>query len=315
LLVDLLAAALSAIHFKSTVYCQSEFTAPFAVEWERRDGYAGFFMVVRGGCLLQVESRDVPISLAPGDFVMSPRFMGYTLRDSLQTNPVVPFDSTVGSVALPASHRIVRWGGGGTATKLIMGCFNIDVGSTNPLLQSLPDFIYVRSEELQAEPWLEATLKFLASECMNEKPGSSIAIARLTDVLFVQALRFHIAQQGGDNTGWLKAIADPQIGKALTLIHSNPESPWTVASLASAVDMSRSSFATKFSTMTKNTPLDYVTAWRMHKAKKLLTQGSESIIEIALQVGYQSEASFNKAFKREFGQPPGIYRRRATLVS
>jgi AraC-like DNA-binding protein len=240
--------------------------------------------------------------------------MGYTLQDAVGT-AAVPVDSIVSELQLPACHRVIRHGGNGSATKLIMGCFDLDQNSSNPLLGSLPDFIYVKAEELQPDPWLEATLRYLAFECANERPGSSIAIARLTDVLFVQALRFYIAQQGPDDCCWLNAIADPQIGRALSMIHENPQAPWTVASLASAVDMSRSSFAGKFSAMTKSTPLDYVTSWRMNKAKKLLAEGTENLSGIANLVGYQSEAAFSKAFKREFGQPPGVFRRRRVLVS
>ena len=141
-----------------------------------------------------------------------------------------------------------------------------------------------------------------------------MVISRLTDLLFIQGVRAHISQikKCPETTGWLKAIADPQIGQALSLIHASPEAPWTVASLATSVSMSRSSFAARFSQLMNTSPVDYVTSWRMQKAEELLRQGVVNPSEIAPLIGYQSEAAFRKAFKRETGQTPGNMRRQIT---
>jgi transcriptional regulator GlxA family with amidase domain len=158
------------------------------------------------------------------------------------------------------------------------------------------------------------TFRFLAAETSNERQGGSVVINRLADLLFIQGVRAHISKlkECPVSTGWLKAIADPQIGRALSLIHANPESPWTVASLAAAVNMSRSSFAARFSQLMQTSPVDYITSWRMQKAEDLLRQGNVYPAEIAALIGYQSEAAFRKAFKRETGSTPGAVRKAVT---
>jgi AraC family transcriptional regulator, alkane utilization regulator len=311
--MDLVADVLNSIPFKGTVYCQAEFTAPWGVTWEGRPARAGFFMVVRGGCYMEFVGAKAPLALAPGDFVMSPRARGYTLRDSLESE-TKRFDDVLLSLGIgeQSIHRSIQYGGGGCPTKLIMGCFELDTNGSNPFLQSLPEFIYIRSEDLQSEPWLETTLRFLAAECANGKLGSLITSERLTELIFVQAIRVYIGNQQvhPNKSGWLRAVSDLQIGRALSLIHESPQAPWTVATLADSVAMSRSSFAAKFKELTDVTPLDYVTSWRMHKAQALLANGSLNLSEIAEQVGYHSEAAFSKAFKRETGHSPGNFRKK-----
>ena len=141
--------------------------------------------------------------------------------------------------------------------------------------------------------------------------GSSIAISRLTELLFVQSIRFHLMQEGSDAvpSNWLKGAADQYIGQALGLMHTSPGFHWTVASLAEKIGMSRSAFALRFKEMTNTTPLEYLTSWRMHKAEQLITNGTSGLAEIATAVGYESESAFSKAFKREKGTAPGVYRR------
>jgi AraC family transcriptional regulator, alkane utilization regulator len=309
--MDLLADVLSVMQFSGTVYCQTDFTAPWGVHWEKRTGHAGFFMVMRGGCYLESSAFAEPIPLRAGDFVMSPKALGYILRDSLQSK-VERFDD-IAAPQTVSSHRIVHHGGGGCSTHLLMGCFKLDETSNNPFVKSLPDFILVRAEEMQTVPWLEQTLKFLAFECTNESLGSSILIRMLTEQMFIQAVRFYVARDCHDpeQSHWLKGASDPQIGKALSCMHETPSAPWTVADLAIQVGMSRSAFALKFKELTNTTPLDYLTSWRMQKAARLIAEGDTNLAEIANLVGYQSEAAFSKAFKREKGMVPSAMRQRA----
>jgi AraC-like DNA-binding protein len=156
---------------------------------------------------------------------------------------------------------------------------------------------------------LHTTLQLLASEMAEQSPGSEVAANRLAEVLFIQTLRAHIAS--GSETckrGWLRAIFDPQVGGALRSIHENVNSPWTVESLAAAAGMSRSAFALRFKEMLGQTPLDYVTEWRMQKAMPLLQNGDKKLVEVARSVGYESDAAFSKAFKRVVGVAPREYR-------
>lgn len=307
--MDLLADVLSTSQFNSMVYCQTDFTAPWGVKWEGRPGKAGFIMVVRGSCFLECELSEQPVCMAPGDFLLTSRARPYTLRDSL-TSPVTRFDDVLAQLNLDDSprNRVFTFGGGGAATKIVMGCYDFDTSGNNPFFSSLPKFIYIKAEELQSEPWMEPTLRFLSAELAQQRFGSSIAVDRLTELVFVQAVRVHINRTHSSaphSGGWLNAIGDAQIGQALAAIHADPQQDWTVAALAQRVGMSRSAFAAKFKELTTTSPLDYVTSWRMHKAKAILKQGDCSISEVASLVGYKSEAAFSKAFKRETGVPPG----------
>jgi AraC-like DNA-binding protein len=163
--------------------------------------------------------------------------------------------------------------------------------------------------------WLETSLQFMASEMASGQPGAETVVSRLADILFVQAVRAHLAQGRAGATGWLRAIVDPRIGPALSLIHQRPEEPWTVEALASRVAMSRSAFAARFTALVEEPPLTYLTRWRMHRATRLLRTSPANVGEIAARVGYEAEAAFNKAFKRWIGVPPGAYRRAPTPVA
>jgi AraC-like DNA-binding protein len=157
---------------------------------------------------------------------------------------------------------------------------------------------------------LHNTVQALASEMAEQAPGSEVVATRLAEVLFIQALRAHIALEVKRNKGWLRAIFDPQMGTALTAIHNRVNTPWTVESMAAAAGMSRSAFAARFKELLGQTPLEYVTEWRMQKAMQLLQQRDKKIIDVARSVGYESDAAFSKAFKRVVGTNPGQYLKR-----
>jgi AraC-like DNA-binding protein len=306
--VDALSDVLNTIHFKSTVYCHADLTAPWGLKLGSHPGHVGFMMLMRGGCLLELEGTPGYISMAAGDLVISPMGAAYSIKDA-EVSPVVDLMCVLTPEA--AAKKKISIGGGGTLTNMILGCFEFQTSTQNPLLNSLPDILHVKAEDLQSEPWLDMTFRFLGAETLNEREGASVVISRLADLLFIQGVRAHISmlKDCPQSTGWLKALADPQIGRALSLIHANPEIPWTVASLATAVSMSRSSFAARFTQLMQTSPLDYVTSWRMQKAEDLLREGAINPSQIASLIGYQSEAAFRKAFKRETGQTPGAIRK------
>jgi transcriptional regulator GlxA family with amidase domain len=180
---------------------------------------------------------------------------------------------------------------------------------------ALPPVVHVRGDDGTAIQWLEASLQFVACEMASGQPGAETVVRRLADILFVQAVRAHLAQSGEGAKGWLRALVDPQIGEALGLIHAKPEEPWTVELLASRVAMSRSAFAARFTQLAGEPPLSYLTRWRMDKATRLLRTSNASIGEVAARVGYDAEAAFSKAFKRRIGMAPGAYRRARTAAN
>jgi AraC-like DNA-binding protein len=211
---------------------------------------------------------------------------------------------------MPTRGHGVKLGGAGALSSLMIGCFTLDAHQQNPFMSSLPGIIHLKSQHVQAEPGLEATMRLLVSEISGNGPGGDVLVARLSDAIFVQIVRAYIAQikQCTETPGWLKALTDPQIGAALNLIHEKPEAPWTVATLADSVNMSRTSFATRFSALVKETPIDYLTSWRMQKAVALMRDEEASVENIGATVGYTSRAAFAKAFKKQFGRSPGEYR-------
>jgi AraC-like DNA-binding protein len=309
------------MHVASVVHARLEATAPWgltrAAEEEADDSgaskhspsqFAHFGMLSRGNCWLSVEGIKDAIPLTGGDcFLLAPG-SSYTLRDHPRTRA-----RSFCEVA-PTNGKVMNYGGGGAPTTIISGWFRFDRMSLKPLTDFLPKLILVKADHAQSLA-LHTTLQLLASEMAEPAPGAEVVVNRLADVLFIQCVRAYI-DSGSDacKTGWLRAIFDPKIGAALKAIHERVENPWTVETLAAASGMSRSAFALRFKELLGETPLEYLTNWRMYKAIGLLQQGNRKLFEVAKVVGYDSDAAFSKAFKRVLGVAPREYRRGATEV-
>jgi AraC-like DNA-binding protein len=200
---------------------------------------------------------------------------------------------------------------------VLMGCFAFDTRMNNPLVACLPGVIYLQAQHVQSEPWLDTTLRMLASEGSHNHPGADTFISRLTDMIFIQIMRAYITQiqDCSEAPSWLRALADEHIGAALNLMHAKPDAPWTVASLAHAVGLSRTSFAMKFTALVAQSPMSYLTSWRMQQAVHVMESGAENTAHMARLVGYTSEAAFAKAFKREMGEAPGAFKRKVRATA
>jgi AraC-like DNA-binding protein len=265
-----------------------------------------FAMLARGNCWLSVGGIPEPIPLTGGDCFLLAQGSSYVLRDSPRTRPKRSFRE----IALLAKSNVAHYGGGGAPTTIVCGSLSFDRASLKPITQLLPSFILIKADQAHSLA-LHNTMQALASEMAEQAPGSEVVATRLGEVLFIQALRAHIASgEGWRNKGWLRAIFDSQIGTALNAIHASVDTPWTVESLAEAAGMSRSAFAVRFKELLDQTPLEYVTEWRMQKAMPLLEQRDKKLIEVARSVGYESDAAFSKAFKRVVGANPGEYLKR-----
>ena len=267
---------------------------------------AHFAMLSRGNCWLSVEGIPDPIPLTGGDCFLLARDTAIVMRDSPRTRP----GSTFRDVAAKASRNVAHYGGGGAPTTVVCGSLSFERSSVKPITQLLPRFILIRADQARTLA-LHNTMQALASEMAEQAPGSDVVATRLAEVLFIQALRTHIASEAEwRNKGWLRAIFDPQVGAALSAVHESVSTPWTVESLAAAATMSRSAFAARFKELIGQTPLEYVTEWRMQKAMQLLEQRDRKLIDVARSVGYESDAAFSKAFKRVVGANPGEYLKR-----
>jgi AraC-like DNA-binding protein len=306
--MDVLTDALEAIHVKGMASGRLELTAPWGLVGEPKQ--PGFIVVTRGMCWLELQDT-APVQLGAGDFVLLSQGVSYSVRDQLST-PVTPILEIMKGCPKRRDCQpggVFSYGGGGAQTTLVGGKFQFDDADKNPLLRSLPPMIHIRGDQGTPMPWLDNSLQLIAAEMASGQPGAETIVSRLADILFVQAIRAHIAQSGSTAKGWLRALSDPQIGQALRLIHESPREPWTVESLAARAGMSRSAFAARFSELVEEPPLTYLTRWRMHHATRLLRTSSVTISEVADRVGYDAEAAFSKAFKRWMGTAPGAYRR------
>jgi AraC-like DNA-binding protein len=307
--MDVLTDVLESLHVKNMMAGRLELTAPWGLRFT--GGRAAFYVVTHGTCLLEIDGSVDAVTLVAGDFVLLPKSQGHLLRDSRRTRA-----QPAAEILKNSPHRkacqpggVFAYGGGGASTAIIGGCFAFDDGASNPLIDALPPVIHVRGSRGTPVEWLEASLQFVASEMAAGQPGSQTVVSRLADILLVQAVRAHLAQLGPGANGWLRALVDPQIGQALSLIHERPDEPWTVERLASSVAMSRSGFAARFTQLVEAPPLTYLTRWRMQKASRLLRTTSAGIRDIAGRVGYTTEAAFSKTFKRWSGTAPGAFRR------
>ena len=302
---DALTDVLDMLKPRGKVFCCSEVSAPWAMSIPG-DGNVRFHVIERGGALLKMDGVKQGTPLASGDLVIVPHGKGHVLADSANTKPVPIHRLIKGKTD---SNVLLQHGGGGARTLMTCCTFQFANGDYNPWLAVLPPLIHIASERKQLDEWLEPTLKMLADEARHPRSGSETLIARLIDIILVQAVRLWVEEQPHDRGGWLGALRDPQIGPALGLIHREPQKNWSVSSLAREVAMSRSIFSAKFSSLVGEPPLTYLTRWRLWQASKLLADGNLSVSETALRVGYESEAAFSRAFKRHFGHSPLAHRR------
>src|SRR5580700_1261133 len=310
------------MHVASVVHARLEATAPWGLMREAEEAkdavphssalknspsqLAHFGMVSRGNCWLSVKGMPDPLPLTGGDcFLLTPGST-YALRDNPRTRA-----RSFCEVAPKNSSNVIHYGGGGVPTTIISGWFSFSPVSVKRLKRLLPELILVKADQAQTLA-LHATLQLLASEMAEPAPGSEVMVNRLADILFIQCVRAHIASSSETcKSGWLRAIFDPKIGAALKAMHERVENPWTVETLAAAAGMSRSAFALRFKELLGETPLEYLTNWRMYKATGLLQGNDRKLLEVAKSVGYDSDAAFSKAFKRVLGAAPREYRRSA----
>jgi AraC-like DNA-binding protein len=303
--MDVLAEIMALLRTKGHLYGRLELTSPFGLEFPGGKGIC--LIVTRGACLLGVDAHPI-LPLVGGDFVFLPSPETYSLR----SGPEMPIGSVLEVTTPEAFHRsrIIRHGGGGAPTSVIAGCFTFASPESEMLVKHLQPIIYLSASGTNATPWFQSTLHFIAAEIAQDLPGSAAIVDRLAEVLFVQAMRSRIQSSlESESPSWLRALGDPQISEALRCMHAEPGHGWTVPELARGVSMSRSAFAARFRELVGETPLNYLTQWRMVRAASMLREGRPiKLAAIAAAVGYDSESSFGKAFRRIMGISPGQYR-------
>jgi AraC-like DNA-binding protein len=245
--------------------------------------------------------------MSAGDLVTFPHGHGHVLTSGHSTAPIDAGTALPG--ILKQGLELMRIGGGGAPSRFICGFLACDPKLSQAFLAGLPPLIKVSIRNDPSGQWLENSLKFSVTEAASRAAGSSAMLAKLSEVLFAETLRRYLRQLPEGQTGWLAGARDAQVGKALTLLHHRPAHPWTLSALARETGVSRTVLSQRFRHFLGEPPMAYLTRWRLGLGARALTSTDASVAQIAFDVGYESEAAFNRAFKREFGLPPARYRK------
>jgi AraC-like DNA-binding protein len=339
--MDVLSEVLRVIRLSGAVHLRAEFSHPWAIlsSPQRLTSHlkftaaslTAFHVCVAGGCFARVGNHPA-IRVEAGDVLVFPRGDDHFMASELDVPPV-PMRELYTE---PTIERIteLKHGGPGETARFVCGFLHSDQ-RFGPLLDSLPPLLCIRArngtiafessgdagpqmqpiaQQHEAE-WWQASLRYLVSEAATPGPGNRAVVARLAEFLFMQALRWQASQAGDGAHGWLTGLHDPQIGRVLNLLHALPNRSWTVDELAKEVAMSRAALAKRFVELIGEAPIQYLAGWRMQLAQHMLRDSTLGVAEIAGRVGYDSEAAFNRAFRRLVGTPPAAWREGAAPLS
>lgn len=337
--MDVLSDILNVLRLNGGAFFTAEFSAPWSVYTPtadelavlmntRAECIAVFHIFLEGECWIRWQDLE-PFQLSAGSAIIFNRKPSH----SLSSGPGVQAESIVPLVAYPEDKNVpeIHHGGGGDVTRFFCGFLQCD-HRFNPVFGAMPALIIATPDspgprpiltaldgnELGRNPpyvvmptgdtWLKTTLSHLVREAFADEPGSPAMLSRLTELFYVEILRRYIREAAVLERGWFAAMNDVEVGRALRLLHAQPGRKWTVQELAAEVGMSRSALAQRFADLVGESPMRYLTNWRMQRAKDLILRGQLSLPMIAEQVGYDSEVAFNRAFKREVGLPPASWR-------
>ncbi|MEO8127014.1 MAG: AraC family transcriptional regulator [Bryobacteraceae bacterium] len=315
--MDAFSQILSGVNLNGAVFFNAEFSAPWGVSTPATNLMAAriapgaehlvlYHLVIEGGAVVELTDGQCT-ELGPGDVVIFPHGDPHCMSSSKGASRPFPnygINAKINSRDLTP----LQAGGGGEISRLVCGYMTCDPSLSRPILSGLPPVFKVNIRTDRSGLWLENSILYLVEEAASGRIGSEAMLAKLSEALFVDTLRRYVAALPEQQTGWLTGARDPIVGKSLGLLHSRVAHPWTIADLADQVGISRSALVERFTKYLSEPPMTYLTRWRLQLAARSLERTSRGVAEIAAGVGYESEAAFNRAFKREFGQPPGRYR-------
>lgn len=312
---DALSEVLRAVRLSGSMFFRVRLSSPYAVTALGVEGivqkYAPgvqqllpFHLVTRGPIWFDIEGAEAPLRLDDGDIIVLPRGATHSLTD----RPGSPATSVTQLQSYIEGYPpTLIWGGNGECSEALCGFFHYRSRLFDPLLDALPEVLVIRHDPARS-PWLTATLEHTFTESVEGRAGGEAIVARLVELLFLEVVQRYL--EDGDGAGWLAALSDPIVGAALSHLHAQPERPWTLEALSHEVGASRSTLAERFSNSVGLSPIRYLTEWRMELAAQRLEQTRDTVAEVAVTVGYDSEAAFSRAFKRHAGEPPAAWRRR-----
>jgi AraC-like DNA-binding protein len=315
--LDALSDVLRIVRLTGAVFMDAEFTAPWCIgepsgvevcieHLPHAQHVVIYHLVTEGGCEASVPNGP-EVSARAGDLIIIPGGEAHSLGSDLSRRPVPggPLVVKRGPDEVPQ----VRHGGGGAVTRMVCGYLACESSLFDTVLAALPRVMLLNMREGPGAQWLTSSIRFSIAESAAQRAGAGTVLAKLSELMFVEAIRRHTESLPPEQTGWLAGLRDRFVGKTLALIHSKPAHAWTVEELAGSVGLSRSALAERFTSLVGQPPMQYLTRWRLQLAANLLRSGSRNVASVAADVGYDSEAAFNRAFKRELGTTPAAWRR------
>lgn len=314
--MDAFSQILSGVQLKGAVFFRAEFSAPWGLSTSDAKTMAAtagvgaehlvlYHLVIEGKAFIEMIDGQ-RTELSPGDIVVFPHGDPHHMGSGAGERPFPDYGISAKIKARDLSP--LQAGGGGDISRFVCGYMSCDPHLCRPILQGLPPVFKVNVRTDPSGRWLENSILHLVEEAASGRIGSDAMLAKLSEALFVDTLRRFVASLPEQQPGWLTGVRDPIVGKSLALLHSRFAYPWTIESLADEVGISRSALVQRFRRYLTEPPMAYLTRWRLQLAARSLERTARGVAEIAAEVGYESEAAFNRAFKREFGLPPGRYR-------
>ncbi|HEY2396446.1 MAG TPA: AraC family transcriptional regulator [Rudaea sp.] len=318
--MDALSDVLKSVRLEGAVYRDAEFSAPWCIQAKygletASAQLAGaehimfFHFLIEGHCKVRLAAGGEVLDASAGDLILLPQDDTHIMGSDLQLQAVAT-DALVEAAARAQGGLVpLRAGGGGSITRFVCGYVACSRSICRPLFEALPRALRIPIGDGSASTALRELLRMGVRESSGVRPGSGSLLAKLSELMLVEALRRYVESLPPDGKGWLAGVRDVQIGRALALLHHDPGRSWTVDELAREVALSRSALAERFNALVGEPPIQYLMRWRLALAAHMLRSGRDAIVRVAERSGYESEAAFNRAFKREFGMPPAGWRR------
>jgi len=315
--MDVLSEVLRAVKLEGALFFNAEFCAPWCVDSPQSAQVAPYLCegaehliiyhyLIDGTAYAKLKYEDERVELTAGDIVIFPHGDAHLLGHGVGARPL---DGLQLLTKFKRGLSPARLGEGGSVTRFVCGFMACEPRLSEVFLAGLPKILKVNIGKEPSGRWLENSIQFSACELNQPDAGSRMLQSKLSEVLFAETLRCYINRLPQDQTGWLAGLRDPAVGKALALLHEHPEYHWTVSSLVRRIGSSRTRLGERFRHFLGESPMTYLTHWRLKLAAEMLQSRDNSVAEIAADVGYNSEAAFNRAFKRVFGCPPAKFRR------
>jgi AraC-like DNA-binding protein len=315
--MDALSAALNSVRMTGAIFFNAICTAPwgFAVPPLKLVAHAlapgterlvSYHLVTEGKAVVGFDDGE-EVSVMAGDIVIIPHGEAHTIKNGFPPR-LIETGESLGEY-LAGTLSTMRVGSGGEVTHFVCGYFGCDRHADRLFLAGLPQMIKLNIRGDAAGEWLETSIRHLVCEADSKRPGTTVLLSKMAEALFIETLRRYMERLPPEQVGWLAGARDPIVGAALALMHGSPCHPWTVRDLASEVGTSRSVLTERFARFLDESPLAYLARWRLQLAARRLQTTRNTVLQVASDVGYESEAAFNRAFKREYGLPPAQYRR------